>query len=67
MIMFGVFMTFFLFGFGFFFLFAQNLYYIEKFYRILVGSTLIIYGFYRAYITYRKIIEVFFSKGKDES
>ena len=63
---FGVFMTFFYLGVGFFLILSPNLMLsldqtYNKFMRILVGSTFIVYGIYRAYRTYVKIVELFFS------
>ena len=57
---FGAFMTIFYLGVGFYLILSQNLSYVDKFLRILVGSTFIVYGIYRAYRTYIKIVEVFF-------
>jgi uncharacterized membrane protein len=62
---FGAFMTIFYVGIGLY-LFLPNIYWIDKFLRILVGSTFILYGIYRAFRTYQKIIEAFFSEDKDE-
>lgn len=63
--MFGVIMTLFYFGVGLYLLLSQNLTYVDKFLRILVGSTFIFYGIYRAYRTYVKIRELFFSGNND--
>lgn len=64
--MFGVIMTFFYIGVGLFFLLSPNVAYVDKFLRIVVGSTFIFYGIYRAYRTYVKIIELFFSGDDDK-
>jgi hypothetical protein len=64
--MFGAIMTFFYLGVGLYLLLSHNLTYVDKFLRILVGSTFIFYGSYRAYRTYVKIIEVFFTKDDDQ-
>jgi hypothetical protein len=61
----GAFMTIFYIGVGLLFLLATRLP-VEKFLRILVGSTFLVFGVYRAYMTYIKIIEVFFSKKDDD-
>jgi cytochrome c biogenesis protein CcdA len=66
MAIFGFFMTFFYIGVGSYLCFTQNLNYLDKFLRIFVGSTFIFYGLYRAYRTFRQIVEVFFNKDKDE-
>jgi hypothetical protein len=63
---FGAFMTIFYLGVGFFFLLSSYLP-VEKFLRILVGSTFVVYGLYRGYMTYSKIVEVFFSKDDDDN
>jgi len=63
---FGVIMTLFYIGIGLYLLISQNLTYVDKFLRILVGSTFIFYGTYRAYRTYVKIKEVFFTKDDDD-
>jgi threonine/homoserine/homoserine lactone efflux protein len=68
---FGVFMTFFYLGVGFFLILSPNLRLsldqtYNKFMRILVGSTFIVYGIYRAYRTYVKIVELFFSGNDDK-
>jgi hypothetical protein len=58
---FGAFMTLFYLGVGFYLVLSPNLYYVDKPLRIIVGSTFIFYGIYRAYRTYIKVIEVFFT------
>ena len=68
---FGIFMTFFYVGVGLFLFLSPNLMLLpnptyDKFIRILVGSTFIVNGIYRAYRTYVKIIELFFSGDDDE-
>ena len=61
----GAFMTVFYVGVGLLFLLATRLP-VEKFLRILVGSTFLVFGVYRAYMTYIKIVEVFFSEEDDD-
>jgi hypothetical protein len=63
---FGVFMTIFYIGVGLYLAFFNNLYWIDKFLLKLVGITFSLYGVYRAFRTYQKIKEVFFSGDKDE-
>jgi threonine/homoserine/homoserine lactone efflux protein len=68
---FGAFMTFFYLGVGIFLFLSPNLILSSnptytKFMRILVGSTFIVYGIYRAYRTYVKIIELFFPENDDK-
>jgi hypothetical protein len=62
---FSIFMVFFYLGVGFYliFYFQQSL--IDKSVRVIMGSTFIFYGLYRAYRAYNKIVEVFFTKDKD--
>jgi cell division protein FtsW (lipid II flippase) len=67
MTIFGTLMVFFYLGFGIFLLSSHKLDYIlVKPLRVIVGSTLIFYGIYRAYRSYIQIVEVFFTKEKDE-
>jgi len=63
---FSVFMVFFYLGAGYYFVFLSNLSYLDKAVRVIMGSTFIFYGLYRAYRTYVKIVEVFFTKDNDE-
>jgi hypothetical protein len=66
--MFGVFMVVFYFGTGLFLLFlADRVFTIDKAIRVIMGSTFILYGFYRAYITFKQIVSSFFhSEEQDE-
>jgi amino acid permease len=59
--MFGVLMTFFYIGVGLYLIFFADRFNVDKFLRILLGSTFIFYGIYRAYRTYVKVVEVFFT------
>ena len=61
MVIFGGVMVFFYFGLGLFIIFHPLFNHIEKFIRILFGSALIIYGLTRAFRTYEKVREAFFS------
>jgi hypothetical protein len=63
---FSIFMVFFYLGVGCFFVFYSNLSYLDKPVRVIMGSTFIFYGIYRAFRTYVKIVEVFFRKGDDD-
>ncbi|MBK8883711.1 MAG: hypothetical protein IPN67_15420 [Bacteroidales bacterium] len=63
---FSIFMVFFYFGVGCYFVFFSDSSYLDKPVRVIMGSTFLFYGVYRAYRTYVKIVEAFFSKGKDE-
>jgi len=62
---FSIFMVVFYLGIGIYFVFYSNLSYLDKSVRVIMGSALIFYGLYRAYGTYVKIVEVFFTKDKD--
>ncbi len=63
---FSIFMVLFYLGVGIYFVFFTNLSYLDKSVRILMGSAFIFYGLYRAYRTYVKIVEVFFTKNEDQ-
>jgi Na+/phosphate symporter len=63
---FSIFMVLFYLGVGYYFVFLSNLSYLDKAVRIIMGSTFIFYGLYRAYRTYVKIVEVFFTKDSDD-
>ena len=63
---FGGLMTFFYLGIGSYLIFSPNLYYIDKAMRVILGSVCIFYGLYRAYRTYLKVVEVFFTDDEDE-
>jgi hypothetical protein len=62
---FSVFMVFFYLGVGSYFVFFSDLSYLDKSVRVIMGSTFIFYGLYRAYRTYVKIVEAFFTKDND--
>jgi cytochrome c biogenesis protein CcdA len=61
MVIFGGVMVFFYLGLGLFIIFSPLFNHIEKFIRILFGSALIIYSLTRAFRTYEKVREAFFS------
>jgi hypothetical protein len=63
---FGAFMSIFYIGFGLYFAFFNNFYWIDKFLLTLFGITFAFYGVYRAFRAYQKIKEVFFSRDNDE-
>ena len=65
-VIFSTFMVIFYLGVGFLFIFYPNLSYIDKAVRVIIGSTFIFYGLYRAYRAYVKIVEVFFTKEEDD-
>jgi Na+/phosphate symporter len=64
---FSVFMVIFYLGVGVYFVFFTNLSYLDKAVRVIMGSTFIFYGLYRAYRAYVKIVEVFFTKNEDDN
>ena len=63
---FSIFMVFFYLGVGIFLIFFYNFSYIDKALKVIMGSTFIFYGIYRAYRAYLKIVEVFFTKDKGQ-
>jgi hypothetical protein len=63
---FSIFMVLFYLGVGWYFVFYSNLSYLDKSIRVIMGSTFIFYGLYRAYRAYVKIVEVFFTKDEDD-
>lgn len=63
---FSLFMVFFYLGVGIFFIFYSDSSYLDKSLRVIMGSTFLFYGSYRAYMAYVKIVEVFFTKNKDK-
>jgi cytochrome c biogenesis protein CcdA len=62
---FSVFMVFFYLGVGIYFIFYFNNTTIDKPVRVILGSTFVLYGVYRAARSYSKIREVFFTKKDD--
>ena len=63
---FSIFMVLFYLGAGIYFIFYSDLSYLDKPVRVIMGSTLIFYGLYRAFRTFVKIIEVFSTKKEDD-
>ena len=63
---FSIFMVFFYLGVGSYLIFFTDLSYIDKAVRVIMGSTFIFYGLYRAYRSYVKIVEVFFTEDKNK-
>ena len=62
---FSIFMVFFYLGVGCYFLFFSDRSYLDKSVKVIMGSTFIFYGIYRAYRAYVKIVEAFFPRDKD--
>jgi hypothetical protein len=63
---FSIFMVFFYLGVGCYFVFFSDRSYLDKSVMVIMGSTFIFYGIYRAYRAYVKIVEAFFSKDKNK-
>lgn len=64
---FSVFMVFFYFGVGIFFIFYSDKSTIDKPVRVILGSAFLLYGVYRGFRAYTKIVEAFFTKeNKDD-
>lgn len=64
---FSVFMVFFYLGVGIFLIFYTDRSTIDKPIRVIVGSTFVFYGIYRAARSYVNIKEAFFSSNDDDS
>ena len=64
---FGVLMVFFYLGVGGYLIYAPQLSYIDKPLRVILGSTLILYGIYRAFRAYYQIKDLFSGNNKDDS
>lgn len=63
---FSIFMVFFYFGVGIYFVFYSDRSFLDKSVRVIMGSTFLFYGLYRAYRAYVNIVEAFFSRDKDK-
>jgi hypothetical protein len=63
---FSLFMVFFYLGVGSYLVFFTDFSYLDKAVRVIMGSTFIFYGLYRAYRAYVKIVEVFFTKDNSD-
>jgi hypothetical protein len=64
---FGFVMVFFYLGLGYYLIFSPQLNYIDKPLRVIIGIPLIIYGIYRAFTSYQKIKENFFSNDDEDN
>jgi len=62
---FSIFMVFFYLGVGCYLVFFSDNSYLDKSVRVIMGSTFLFYGLYRAYRAYVKIVEAFFSGDKN--
>ena len=63
--MFGIFMVMFYIGVGIFLLFFADMFNIDKAIRGIIGSTFILYGIYRIFVTYKQIVNAFIKKDDD--
>jgi hypothetical protein len=63
---FSIFMVFFYLGVGTYLIFYLKNSTLDKSIMVIMGSTFLFYGLYRAYRTYVKIVEVFFTKRTDD-
>ena len=59
---FSLFMVFFYIGVGTYLIFYMKFSYLDKAVRVIMGSTFMFYGLYRAYRSFVKIKEVFFTR-----
>ena len=66
MTIFGVLMTFFYIGIGLFFIRTQSFPGMEEFIRYFIGGMFVFYGLYRAFQSYHKIKNAFFSQEEDQ-
>ena len=65
--MFGIFMVVFYLGIGIFLLFfASKMFNIDKAIRVIMGSTFLLYGLYRIYVTSKQIVKAFSRKDKNK-
>jgi len=62
---FSVFMVLFYLGAGFFLLLYFKNSYVDRTLIVIMGSTFILYGLYRAFRAYLKIVEVFFTNDRE--
>jgi hypothetical protein len=62
---FSIFMVFFYLGAGTFLIFFFKMSTLPRFVLVLIGSTFVFLGLFRAYTAYLKIVELFFTKDKD--
>jgi hypothetical protein len=63
---FSLFMVFFYLGVGCYLIFFSNMSYLDRSVLVIMGVSFLFYGLYRAYRAYVKIVEVFFTKERDE-
>lgn len=63
---FGIFMVLFYIGTGIFLIFYAKMFVIDKAVRGIIGTTFLLYGIYRAFVTYKNIVSLFFKKDRDQ-
>ncbi|MGA1976679.1 MAG: hypothetical protein ABSG89_02370 [Bacteroidales bacterium] len=63
---FGVFMVFFYIGVGTFLLFFAKQFRIDSAIKVIMGSTFLFYGLYRITVTYKLIVNAFFSREDED-
>ncbi len=63
---FGIFMVLFYLGAGIFLIFFFDNTTLQKPVRVIMGSSFLFYGVYRAFVTYTKIAELFFKRNKKD-
>ncbi|MGB8490168.1 MAG: hypothetical protein WCE64_03855 [Bacteroidales bacterium] len=63
---FSIFMVIFYLGIGIYLIFYFNKTYMDKAVLVIMGSSFIFYGVYRAFRTYSKIAELFFRKHRED-
>jgi hypothetical protein len=63
---FSIFMVFFYFGVGIYFIFFIKWSYLDRAVFVIMGSSFLFYGIYRAYRAYVSIREVFFPKNDED-
>jgi hypothetical protein len=65
--LFSIFMVVFYLGVGVFLMFFSEKYFaIDKAIRVIIGTTWVIYGTYRIFVTYKLIIDAFFTRREDD-
>ena len=63
---FSIFMVIFYLGVGILLIFYTSFSYLDKAVRVIMGTTFIFYGIYRAFRAYSKVLEVFFTKDEND-
>lgn len=63
---FGIFMVLFYLGVGIYLIFYFDRTYLDRAVLVIIGSSFILYGVYRAFRTYTRIVELFFKDDSDD-